>query len=277
MRHTTVAGTTDIIETEIDGSLDLRGAHLTTLDLSETRVSGALLMASPGHESTWSQDTTPTIVLHQTRVGSLQDIASTWPERLDRELDGFSYGRFGGLQSDSSRSAYLRSAEWFIDWLAQDKSYSPQPYLHLAAVLERAGQHRKAAKVRTAKRDRERSETSSATLLWWWLSFQKYAFGYGYGLGPLRLLLGLAILTAYGTATAAIGKRRLENPGRHSRADCFWYSLSVAVPGLQLKTSLQEVRWCGWVKHSFYTQRVVGYLIAVCVLAVLTKLVGGAA
>ena len=275
MRRTTLAGTADIIATEVDGSLDLRGAHLTTLDLSETRVTGALRLASAGYESTWTRDTTPTLILHGTRVGSLQDFQSSWPERLRRELDGFSYDRFGGLQSDSTESAYLRPAGWFVAWLNHDSSYSPQPYLHLAAVLERAGQHRKAARVRAARRDRERTESSPTALVWWWLSFQKYAFGYGYGFGPLQLLVGLAAFTGIGTAIAASRKRRLEQPGKGSFADCFWYSLSAAVPGLQLHTTLRDAQWHGWVKHYFYTQRVVGYVIAVCVLAVLTKLVGG--
>ena len=276
MRGATFSGTVDVTTTEVDGNLDLRGAHLTSLDLSETQVSDALQLASAGHEATWAEDTTPRIILHQARVGSLQDFASTWPDRLERELDGFSYARFGGLQSDSTELGYWRPVRWFVDWLDRDESYSPQPYLQLATVLDDAGQYRKASKIRTANRDRERRELSPTTFAWWWLSFQKHFFGYGYGLGPLKLLGVLSILVTVGCGFALRGRKQLDDPASIGWADCFWYSLGAAVPGLQLKASLNNEKWSRGIEHYFYAHRVVGYVIAVCVLAVLTRLIGEA-
>ena len=202
-RHATFEGALDITLCRIKGNIDLRGSRLTQVDLSETQADKALQLASEGHNIQWTTQATPRINLHQLHVGSLQDARAVWPEQLERELDGFAYRRFGGLQSESGESGYHRSAEWLIEWLDADRTYSPQPYEHLAQVLDEAGQHGKADKIRVANRERERGQYPIASIQWVWLGFLKLVVGYGYGTGPFRLLLGLLILAGCGTFAAA--------------------------------------------------------------------------
>ena len=273
-RHATFRNALDLTLNRIKGNIDLRGSRLAELDLSETHADKALQLASDGQEVEWTEVTTPRISLHQTRVGSLQDVPSVWPDRLERELDGFTYKRFGGLQSVSTESGYDRTAEWLIQWIEADKSYSPQPYEHLAKVLDAVGQHRKADRIRVANRDRERSQYPIASIQWIWLGIQKLVVGYGYGIGPFRLLVGLVVIAVLGTFAAARGTKLLERRRKVSWGNCFWYSLDTAVPVLRLREEPYDEPWNGWIKVYFYVHRIAGYVIALWLVAVLTRLVG---
>ena len=273
-RNATFMGTLDVILSQIKGNIDLRGSQLTVLDLSGSQADNALQLASDGHIVMWTKDTRPKINLHQTRVGSLQDVASVWPERLERELDGFRYNRFGGLQSNPMDSGYHRPVDWLIRWIEADESYTPQPYEHLAEVLEASGQHSKADQVRVANRDRERDQYPIGTFQWWWLGAQKLAIGYGYGLGPFRLLAGLGLLTVLGTIAAARGMRLHNEDENVKLGKCFWYSLDTVVPFLRLQEEPYVEPWKGGIQYYFYVHRIVGYVIALWVVAVFTRLVG---
>ena len=277
-RHAIFKDVLDITLNRINGNIDLRGSTLMQLDLSETDADKALQLASEGHNIRWTTEANPRINLHQLHVGSLQDARAVWPERLERELDGFVYGRFGGLQSESSESGYGRSAEWLIRWLEADASYSPQPYEHLAQVLDEAGQYGKAADIRVANRDRERGQYPIASFEWVWLGFLKLVVGYGYGNGPFRLLFGLLLLAVCGTFAAAIHTAgwttRREGWRKVRWGTCFWYSLDTAVPVLRLRDGPYEEPWSGCIKYYFYVHRILGWVIALCVVAVLTRLLG---
>ena len=273
-RHATFRNALDITLNRIKGNIDLRGSRLTHVDLSETQAEKALQLASEGHHVQWTTEPTPRINLHQLHVGSLQDARAVWPERLERELDGFVYGRFGGLQSMSVESGFHRSAEWLIGWLKADRTYSPQPYEHLAQVLDEAGQHAKADTIRVANRDRDRGQYPTASIEWVWLGFLKLVVGYGYGTGPFRLLLGLLILAASGTFAAAGWTMYREGWRKVRWGACFWYSLDTAVPVLRLREAPYEEPWGGCVKYYFYVHRIAGYVIALCLVAVLTRLLG---
>ena len=273
-RHATFKSALNITLNRIKGNIDLRGSKLTELDLSETQADKALQLASDGHNVEWTTEATPRINLHQLQVGSLQDARAVWPERLERELDGFAYKRFGGLQSEAGESGYHRSAEWLIQWLEADRTYSPQPYERLAQVLDEAGQHLKADKIRVANRDRERAQYPIASIQWVWFGFLKLAVGYGYGTGPFRLLLALLILAVSGTFAAASWTMRREGWRNVRWGTCFWYSLDTAVPVLRLQEAPYEEPWSGFVKYYFYIHRIFGYAIALTLIAVLTRLLG---
>lgn len=273
-RHATFEGALDITLCRIKGNIDLRGSRLTQVDLSETQADKALQLASEGNNVQWTTQAIPRINLHQLHVGSLQDARAVWPERLERELDGFTYRRFGGLQSESGKSGYNRSAEWLIEWLEVDRSYSPQPYEHLAQVLDEAGQHGKADKIRVANRERERRQHQIASIRWVWLGFLKLVVGYGYGTGPFRLLLGSLILVVCGTLAAAGWTIHRDGWRKVHWGTCFWYSLDTAVPVLRLREAPYDEPWGGFVKYYFYVHRISGYVIALCLVAVLTRLLG---
>ena len=134
MRESTFVGEINGVFIRIGQNVDLRGAKLGTLDLTGAQIKGELRMASPVREPTWN-DTTGRLILRNTVVNALQENENAWPDDID--LDGFVYQRLGGLGREGSVVA--RGSQWYVDWLAKDKPYTPQPYEQLAGVLHRMG------------------------------------------------------------------------------------------------------------------------------------------
>ena len=145
-------------------------------------------------------------------------------------------------------------------------------------MLDEAGQYGKAAEIRVANRDRERGQYPIASIQWVWHGFLKLAVGYGYGTVPFRLPLGLLILAVCGTFAAAIDTAgwttRREGLRKVHWASCFCYSLDTAVPVLRLRETPYEEPWSGCVKYYVYLHRILGYVIAPCLVAMLTRLLG---
>jgi hypothetical protein len=83
--------------------------------------------------------------------------------RRTRSNGGRSIGRLGGLHGVGSADMRRRNPEQWIDWLARDRTFSPQPYNELATVLTAAGRRDTAEAILFAGRERERDET------WSWL------------------------------------------------------------------------------------------------------------
>lgn len=138
------------------------------------------------------------------------------------KLDGFNYDRLGGFAADGDdalRSMLGRPILWYTDpedgWLARDPSYSPQPYVQLAAALRKAGELDKADQVLYASRERARRvyagrepthPEARSWPRWLWLSTLKWTIGYGIGLRYFRALLWVIFFTAVGTALVVYGQ-----------------------------------------------------------------------
>jgi hypothetical protein len=114
-------------------NLDLSGAEFAELDLSETRVDGALRLCTLGGKRPGR------LVLHNTHVGALQDAWNNdWPKGTDPwpdeiEFGGLTYDRLGGsgvVQGGDMLNR--RPLKWYFEWLRRDTHYSPQPYEYLA-------------------------------------------------------------------------------------------------------------------------------------------------
>ena len=223
MRKTTFLGDVSLLFLRVASNLDLRGAVLNMLDLSGTRIGGELLLAMAGEELEWQgcrndsgATTAPKLDLTNVTTGVLQDTEITWPDCLEREFDGFVYGRLGGYEEGSDEMPYRRGSNWFVSWLNRDESYSPQPYRQLAHVLEASGYEDMADDVLFASLDRERSELGYKELKWWTLSFLRWSVGYGYGWGFLLPVGWAALLLIIGTLSLRCYKEQ-DDEGKKSR------------------------------------------------------------
>ncbi len=167
---------------EIGANLDLTEGIFSTLDATGLRVGTEIRLATGAFatdEGTMARWNSPSkLTLRNVSTGALQDLPEAWPAEVD--LEGFTYERLGGFEAeppapsvpdDSSDAARTqaepiatdsaradishRDPKEFIDWLAKQKNYSPQPYAQLAAVLTASGHPEKARSVLFAGKSRE--------------------------------------------------------------------------------------------------------------------------
>jgi hypothetical protein len=209
------------------------------------------------------------LVLANARVGAVQDELEAWPQNLD--LDGFVYERFGGSGTDPDAAVGGRSSRWFVDWLARDEPYSPQPYEQLAKVLREMGDPEMAHDVLYAGRERDRTEAwqREGKLRWLGLSMLNWTIGYGYGhrfFWALYWVIGLVL----------IGTIVLRATGQNRRDDGevigVWYSLDMLLPIIQLRKEHYEIDLKGFARYWFYGHKVMGYVLASFLIAGLAGL-----
>ena len=258
---------------KVGSDFDLQGATLRGLDLTGTRIEGALKLGSLQHKKIeWTsyndddgngESRGPKLTLRNTSVDVLQDTQDAWPLNLELELDGFTYSRLGVGREER---LYMRGSKWFVDWLAKDKSYSPQPYQQLARVLGTAGLHSIADKVLYTNREREREDSG-----WGWWSFLTVnwlVFGYGYGLKSLWTLVWAGVFVVLGTAILVIHEER-----HKKEALGFWYSLDMLLPVIHLREAHYEADLENkWVRRYFYVHKILGYVLTSLLFAGLSGL-----
>ena len=265
------------------GHLDILGGVLTTLDLSEARIVGDLRLGSSSNQHiSWNiydddgQIIVPTLTLENTRVGTFHIIRESWPDHLQREFEGFTYGRVVGLRAEEQRGP---SGDWLIKWLKQDQTYSPQPYRQLADVLRAAGHEELADDILFANRDRERDIANLSAFRWWFLSALKMFIGYGYGWRYFRALAWVAALVVVGTTILYISRERRINRRRRVRRilshllDSGFYSLDTLLPVIHLR-ELHYTDWhlITWARYYFYIHKMMGYVLIFFVIAGLSGL-----
>ncbi len=103
-----------------------------------------------------------------------------------------------------------RPPEAWTDWLARDRTFSPQPYNQLASVLMAAGRRDIGEQILFAGHERERDEIWNRPamstwqwlrgdfLAWLWLRIFAAVAGYGIGLYTFRVLWWVVGLTLLG-------------------------------------------------------------------------------
>lgn len=170
------------------------------------------------------------LVLRNFRAMTFQDKTETtlggepvdaWPGTARLELDGFTYERLGGRYADGSCEMVNRPANWYVEWLARDPSYTPQPYQQLAHVFHGMGKHAHAEEVLYASRERERKEGARrlrSVGLW----LLKTTIGYGLGARYWRSLPLLGLLVLLGAAV-------LWRPAGDGVTSDFWWCLGASV------------------------------------------------
>ena len=184
-------------------SSDLRDAVIaptdpetwTALDASSAAIQGELRL----WRTKWGPNTR--LELGNAAVGRLDDggFLNAWPKQNNLELDGFSYERIGRLIG-SDASDPPRQRAHYLDWLALDASYTPQPYQQLAGVLYASGEPTTATAVLYAARERERLETwrRKAPFSALGLSLLNWTIGYGLGGRYFRVLIWVGAFSLIG-------------------------------------------------------------------------------
>jgi hypothetical protein len=157
-----------------------------------------------------TEESLPTLILRNMHIEALQDDPDSWPPVMD--LEGLHFDRLGGVGGERSADMRRRTPEQWIDWLARDQTFSPQPYNQLATVLTAAGRRDTAEAILFAGREREREETWSRPGIgfwqwlrhdfqsWIWLSFLSVVSGYGIGVYTFRVLWWVVGFTILGAA-----------------------------------------------------------------------------
>ena len=262
------------IYTKVGSSLDASGSVLRNVDLTGTRIEGELRLGSGTWTVKWEPDkqarnvkSGPTILLRNATVRVLQDTRGSWPKSV--ELEGFTYQYLGGRGVNVADLPQNRRAEWFIDWLARDTSYSPQPYRHLARVLRASGYDSMAEDILFASLERERKEElNPSQFRWWFLSALRIIIGYGHGLGHFLALAWAVAVVLAGTTVLRCWKE-FDNDG--SRLG-FWYSLDMLLPIVRLREQHYDIETRREVRYYFYCHKVIGYVLMFFVIAGLSGL-----
>ncbi|MBI3363351.1 MAG: hypothetical protein HY033_00415 [Ignavibacteriae bacterium] len=259
---------------EIGGGINFSQAKLSHVEMSGTKVHGEVHFGSgKDEEPEWQRGSS--LILRNTEIGVLQDAGEdSWPETM--ELDGFTYEHLGGLFG-SERGIGERESKWFVQWLAKDKTFSPQPYQQLAKVLNTMGYSSKANDILYAGKDRERKEAlkQKKLLKYVGLGLLKVTIGYGFGYRYFFSLLWVIGLTAIGTYVLST----LPNSGVAQTPEVqqtmemlqtlgqrIAFSVDKLLPIIHLDDRL-KLTFGGWQVYYFYFHELMGYLLGSFVVA----------
>jgi hypothetical protein len=197
-------------------------------------------------------------------------------------LDGFTYDHLGGFGGASEQvedsqgnvdvDMQARDVQWYIDWLARDRTYSPQPYEQLAAVFHAAGHPAKSSTILYKSRRRARKEAWRQGQYFRWFGSALLDWTIGYGLGG-RYFLALLWVIAFTVAGALIlyfsGQPTTGlAPGLAAR---LIYSLDQLLPIVEFE-KYDEVVFTGTVAYYFYFQKLVGWALGSFLVAGLAGL-----
>jgi hypothetical protein len=246
-----------LVRTNIEGSLDCRGTHLTSEDIALNgdgiRVSGHVFLSNGfeaigkvhlvsaniarGLNLTEIRNTKEMILdLRFLHVGFLADDKQSWPSQNNLLLNGFSYG----FIEDVSPIDVKSRLEWLH--LQPHSEYSVQPYEQLAKVLLATGHDRKAKEILIAKeKDRGRwADLSRSVKFWHWILGAVIDYGYR----PLKAWRYIGFIVILGAFVFDLFHPELMIPVDPSQSpslfNSFVYSLDTFLPVIDLH---QESLW----------------------------------
>jgi hypothetical protein len=252
----------DLVSSDIGGNLQIGNGSFPSLNLTGTKIHGEFSLGSKVNPSLKWQPYSR-LVLRNTEVGVLQDSRDVWPKNL--ELDGFLYDRLGGIDAESVDDPADREAVWYIDWLAKQGRYSPQPYEHLASVLRKAGHSGKAKEILYAGRNRE-LENTAGWLDYAWLFLLKVIIGYGYRIYyALIWFLGFSFFGAM--VLRATGEALV-----HKIPWGVFYSVDMLLPIVKLRELHYKIDLHGYARYYFYFHKLMGYVLVSFLIAGLSGL-----
>ncbi len=263
VRKATFEKPIELIFAKIEGHLILRGSVLNTLNLTGTTIKGDLALGlDEDSVPKWAKGSR--LMLRNTKVGALIVTKTSWPDDID--LVGFQYSRLGGYFEEGEPAMNVAKIDWFEDWLKKQKTFSPQPYEQLAAVLREEGREQKARDILYAKRERQRLEEEHTQWRSVFLWIMKYVIGYGYRIHRVGgwvlafTLIGAYVLYASGEGAA------------HGMPLGLSYSLDMLLPIIKLRGFHYTFDLGGWAQYYFYFHKMVGYILASFLVAGLSGL-----
>ena len=241
---------------EVGGNLDLSGGIFKCLSLAKAKVAGELTLEKPSLGLTeWPEE-------GKRCPGGT---AESGRSRSNLELEGLRYSRIAGSNQGGESTTDSSEAQYFIDWIQRDSSFSLQPYVELASALRDAGERQLANDVVFASREAERANSTGTHRAM--LAVLGWIVGYGVGYRALRILIwyGGLVLVGSGIFLLAVKSRR-----RAHLLDALLYSIDNALPVVDLGTSMCAIGERRWVRYVFFFHRLVGYLLIAVAALVLT-------
>lgn len=216
------------------------------------------------------------LILRAAETKYLDVGATDWPLQLD--IKDFVYR--GTYSADPNILDFAgQDSQVLKSWLAKQGSYSPQPYKQLASVLQSSGYIEKSKEILFENRERERFFTTSILE---WCSLTFYRFVSGYGIYPLYYGLIWMVIFVFG---GCLMLYFIQNPFKKSNSTSrgsvvnqlsviFIYSLDRFLPGVKLGEHIDPpIRPSGIVWYWFQIQQIVGFVVAIFLLAGLSGLV----
>ena len=250
------------------GEIELTGATLG----GELHLFSAWLDRSP----IWQNGAS--LILRNTKADVLQARGDSWNMSggdglLPTDLTGFAFNRLGGLDTSGGTSMGDESADWLVGWIEAQRdhgdNYDPQPYIHLAQVLEAAGATDKADAIRYAKFEHKLEHDSSMGAIQRALLTMHRLF-LGYGVYPFWLLYWFSGLVALGGLLA----QRSREPSVRGWMGV-WYSLENALPLVETNERFRNVEHGRpWLVHLFHAQKALGFVLATVLVGALALLSG---
>ena len=285
---------------EAGGSLFLRGGTFADINLlgakigrdiqfagstfgGEFNLTGSVIGGELHLSSGWQKQDPiwqngASLILRNVKAEALQAREGSWnisggDRLLPTDLTGFTFNRFGGLNTSGSTGMGDESADWLIGWIEAQRdhgeNYDPQPYIQLAQVLEAAGATDTAKAVRYAKFEHKHDHDISMSLLRRAvLTIERYFLGYG--VYPFRVLYWFVGLVVFGGLLAQCSKQPSVR-----RWMGLWYSLENALPLIETNEHFKNVEHGRpWLVHIFHFQKAFGFLLATVLVGALTLLSG---
>jgi hypothetical protein len=193
----TTDGLLDFRLAKIGRSLSINHAHFigaseNGLDAERIAVAGPFYWVAVEHTPHTQLD------LENAAAASLFDDRASWPASGNLDIEGFTYGTFGG---DSPPDSADR-----LQWLRlQAPGYRPQPYMELADALKQSGRSEGAIEVLIAQRIAQRHSGRMSFPARMWNLLLDSTIGYGYR--PLRALWWIGGFVLLGTILFERGYR----------------------------------------------------------------------
>jgi hypothetical protein len=273
-------GPVSFIYAHIGENVVLAGGQFTSIDFSGASIEKDLRLAFPGQKPSWKPDPqgAAQLTLRNTRAGGWEDTMDGWPPVHRVELEGFSYDHLGSLDSEPAESGTrTRSAADWADLLGRNATYSPQPYVHLAAVLTGEGRRDDGDTILFYGRERERQEVCArhAWVQCGWLGLLRWTVGYGIGNRTFMALGWAAGLMVFGFVVLFFG---VSDARRNGVAWCLGASLSRIVP-IEFNKEFTEFfydpqrsRFRGWQLTVFAGITLLSALLGLFVVGAITGL-----
>ncbi|MEV4176175.1 hypothetical protein [Nonomuraea sp. NPDC049709] len=245
------------------GSVRLRGARINgTLAFGGTvRSPDTLYALHLSHMEARELDLRPAqpiegvVTLAHTRLGTLTDYLSTWPEKL--RLNGLTYDRLRGSGVPER-----------INWVTRDpEGFRPQPYEQLAAWYLRDGNDALARRTQLAKLRARRQTQGFGGRVWGRLL--DLAVGYGYR--PWLAGVWFTLLLAVGTVVFAINPPRALKPTESPDFNSFAYTfdLLLPIPAFGQRELFDPAGWTQWLAYGLI---VCGWILATALIAGATRI-----
>ena len=179
-----VAGTVDLSGADVSGDLTI---HLGRLGSQKDKAAADLSDVKADDLTIHGRPTEGFLDLTRARVTRLLDDPAAWPLGSKLVLDGLEYSAIGAIdEADGDRLGWLETGTQWVRSAAgayDQPGFTPQPYLHLAALYQQAGDDRYARKALHAmyrRHNKVKVRFWNQPIIKTWNIVQDVFLGYGY-------------------------------------------------------------------------------------------------